>query len=98
MPNPAQEGGGFDIFHNRPVAPATVFHLTNSTQSWCPGEALLSSGRLCRKSGALFLSERRRYLMKRRRISWALTAVMVSGVALVMAWPHAREAGAILAA
>jgi len=36
--------------------------------------------------------------MKRRRIGWALAAVMVSGAALAVVWPHARDAGAILAA
>ena len=36
--------------------------------------------------------------MKRRRIGLALAAMMVSGAALAAVWPHAREAGAILAA
>jgi hypothetical protein len=36
--------------------------------------------------------------MKRRRIGWALAAVAVSGAALAALWPHAREAGKILAA
>ena len=36
--------------------------------------------------------------MKRRRIGLALAAMAVSGAALAAAWPHAREAGAILAA
>jgi hypothetical protein len=38
--------------------------------------------------------------MMRRRIGWALTvmAMTVSGAALVVVWPHAREAGAMLAA
>jgi hypothetical protein len=36
--------------------------------------------------------------MKRRRIGLALAAMTVSGVALAAIWPHAREAGAILAA
>ncbi|MGA2996381.1 hypothetical protein [Bradyrhizobium sp.] len=36
--------------------------------------------------------------MKRRRIGLALAAVTVSGAALVAVWPHARQAGAILAA
>jgi hypothetical protein len=36
--------------------------------------------------------------MKRRRMGLALTAVAVSGAALAAVWPHAREAGAILAA
>src|ERR1700761_7889778 len=49
---------GFDIFR----MPARCFRpasrLANSTQSCCPREALLSSGRLCRKSGALcFLAQ-----------------------------------------
>ena len=34
----------------------------------------------------------------KRRISWALAAMTVSGAALAAVWPHAREAGAILAA
>src|SRR5580704_17443842 len=37
-------------------------------------------------------------LMKRRRIALALVATMVSGAAFAAIWPHAREAGAILAA
>ena len=36
--------------------------------------------------------------MKRRRIGLALAAMTVSGAALAGMWPHAREAGAILAA
>jgi len=36
--------------------------------------------------------------MKRRRIGWALAAMTVSGVALAVVSPHAREAGAMLAA
>ncbi len=36
--------------------------------------------------------------MKRRRIAWALVAMTVSGAALAVVWPHAREAGAMLAA
>jgi hypothetical protein len=36
--------------------------------------------------------------MKRRRIGLALAAMTVSGAALTAIWPHAREAGAILAA
>src|SRR6202035_2673710 len=36
--------------------------------------------------------------MKRRRIGLALAAMTVSGAALAAIWPHAREAGAILAA
>jgi hypothetical protein len=36
--------------------------------------------------------------MKRRRIGLALAAMTVSGVALAALWPHAREAGAVLAA
>jgi hypothetical protein len=36
--------------------------------------------------------------MQRRRIGLALAAVMVSGAALAAVWPHAREAGAMLAA
>jgi hypothetical protein len=36
--------------------------------------------------------------MQRRRICLALAAVMVSGAALAAVWPHAREAGAMLAA
>src|SRR5580698_5384948 len=36
--------------------------------------------------------------MKRRRIGLALALMTVSGAALAVVWPHAREAGAILAA
>jgi hypothetical protein len=36
--------------------------------------------------------------MKRPRITWALLAMSVSGAALAVAWPHARESGAMLAA
>jgi hypothetical protein len=36
--------------------------------------------------------------MKRWRIGLALAAVTVSGAALAVAWPHARDAGAMLAA
>ena len=36
--------------------------------------------------------------MKRLRIRWALVAMTVSGAALAATWPHAREAGAMLAA
>ena len=36
--------------------------------------------------------------MKRWRIGLALAAMTVSGAALAVAWPHAREAGAMLAA
>ena len=36
--------------------------------------------------------------MQRRRIGLALAAVMASGAALGLVWPHAREAGAILVA
>jgi hypothetical protein len=36
--------------------------------------------------------------MKRRRIGLALAAMAVSGAAFAAVWPHAREAGAILAA
>lgn len=36
--------------------------------------------------------------MRRRRIGWALAAMTVSGAAFAVLWPHAREAGNILAA
>jgi hypothetical protein len=36
--------------------------------------------------------------MKRSRISWALAVMTVSGAALALLWPHARDAGATLAA
>jgi hypothetical protein len=36
--------------------------------------------------------------MKRPRIAWALVAMTVSGAALAVLWPHARESGAMLAA
>jgi ATP-dependent protease HslVU (ClpYQ) peptidase subunit len=36
--------------------------------------------------------------MKLWRIGWVLTAMTVSGAAFIVSWPHAREAGAILAA
>jgi hypothetical protein len=36
--------------------------------------------------------------MKRSRLDWALTGLAVSAVACAVAWPRAREAGAILAA
>ena len=36
--------------------------------------------------------------MRRRRIGWAFAAMTVSGAALAILWPHAREAGNILAA
>jgi len=36
--------------------------------------------------------------MKRRHIGWAVAAMAVSGAALAALWPHAREAGKILAA
>ena len=36
--------------------------------------------------------------MKRSRISWALAVMTVSGAALAVLWPHARDAGATLAA
>jgi hypothetical protein len=36
--------------------------------------------------------------MKLWRIGWVLMAMTVSGAALIVSWPHAREAGAILAA
>ena len=36
--------------------------------------------------------------MRRRRIGWALAAMTVSGAALAILWPHAHEAGNILAA
>jgi hypothetical protein len=38
------------------------------------------------------------FSMKRRRIGLALAAATVSGAALIVLWPHAREAGAMLAA
>ena len=36
--------------------------------------------------------------MKLWRIGWVLAAMTVSGAALAVSWPHARKAGAILAA
>ena len=36
--------------------------------------------------------------MKRLRIGRVLAVMMVSGAALVVLWPHARDAGAMLAA
>ncbi|MGB9117321.1 hypothetical protein [Bradyrhizobium sp.] len=36
--------------------------------------------------------------MKRLRIGWVLAAMTVSGAALAVLWPHARDAGAVLAA
>ena len=36
--------------------------------------------------------------MKQRRIRWALVAIAASSAALAVVWPHAREAGAMLAA
>src|ERR1700730_9635483 len=36
--------------------------------------------------------------MKRSRIGSVLAAMTVSGIALAVLWPHARDAGAILAA
>ncbi len=36
--------------------------------------------------------------MRRRRIGWTLAAMTVSGAAFAILWPHAREAGNILAA
>src|SRR5271167_2709486 len=36
--------------------------------------------------------------MKRRRIGWALAVMTVSGAALAVLWPHARDAGRTLAA
>lgn len=36
--------------------------------------------------------------MRRPRIAWALVAMTVSGAVLAATWPHAREAGAMLAA
>ncbi len=36
--------------------------------------------------------------MKRLRIGWLLAVMTVSGAALIVLWPHARDAGAILAA
>ena len=36
--------------------------------------------------------------MKRSRIVWAMAGMAVSGIALAALWPHARDAGAILAA
>jgi len=36
--------------------------------------------------------------MKRPRVAWALVVTAVSGGALAATWPHAREAGAMLAA
>src|ERR1700693_3240328 len=76
----------------------------NSTQSCRPREALLSSGPLCLKSGTPFQWSgddrffRRFFRMKRSRIVWAMAGMAVSGIALAALWPHARDAGAILAA
>src|ERR1700736_3334898 len=36
--------------------------------------------------------------MKRSRLGFALAVMTVSGIALAVLWPHARDAGAILAA
>jgi hypothetical protein len=36
--------------------------------------------------------------MERRRIGWALAAMTVSGAALILLWPHARDGGTILLA
>ena len=38
------------------------------------------------------------FRMKRSRLDWALTGMAVCAVACAMLWPHARDAGAILAA
>jgi hypothetical protein len=55
---------------------------------------------LCPKSGASYVVKvkLRDFRMMRRRISWVLAAMTVSGAALAISWPHAREAGNILAA
>jgi hypothetical protein len=40
----------------------------------------------------------RDFRMKRRRIGWALAAMTVSGAALALLWPHARDGGTVLLA
>jgi hypothetical protein len=64
------------------------------------GEALLSSGRLCRKNGTCLVNgdERPGFRDMRLRLETALTAVAASAVACAVLWPHARGAGALLAA
>src|SRR4051812_47942859 len=63
------------------------------------GEALLSSGRLCRKNGTCYLkySEKAGFRM-RVRLDAALAALAVCAVACALLWPHARAAGALLEA
>src|SRR5258708_25852948 len=72
----------------------------NSTQSCRPREALLSSGTLCLKSGTLSHDQRnlRIFGMKRWRIGSALAATAACAVVCALLWPHARDAGAMLAA
>src|SRR5260370_25282792 len=72
----------------------------NSTQSCRPREALLSSGQLCLKSGTPFEQSEIAgvFGMKRLRLGSALAGVAVCAVACAVLWPHARDAGALLAA
>ena len=84
-------------------APDRSFAHANSTQSCRPREALLSSGTLCRKRGItifwLFPGRGNGlFRMKRSKLDWALTGVAVYAVACALAWPRARDAGAVLAA
>jgi hypothetical protein len=83
-------------FQNPGRSPA----YANSTQSCRPREALLSSGQLCLKSGTPFEQSDNTgvFGMKRLRLGSALAGVAVCAVACALLWPHARDAGAILAA
>src|ERR1700687_2578427 len=72
----------------------------NSTQSCRFGEALLSSGQLCPKNGTphYLKGQKPRLSTMWLRSGSALAGMAVCATACAVLWPHARDAGAILAA
>jgi hypothetical protein len=75
------------IRHNLVVSEKPSFR-----RGCCVAKAALISGE------GLVKAKLRDFRMRRRRIGWALAAMTVSGAALAILWPHAHEAGNILAA
>src|SRR5258706_7886348 len=80
--------------------PGSSSAYANSTQSCRPREALLSSGPLCLKNGTPFWGKRKHrvFQMKRLRIASALAGTALCALGFALLWPHARDAGRVLAA
>src|SRR4051794_36021864 len=77
-------------------SPHAHFAHGNSTQSCRPRKALLSSGRLCPKSGVL-LTRAKGQVFGMKRLILALVGIVLSAAVFFALWPHARDAGLMLA-